>query len=555
MERKFTALICALNSQYIHSALAPWCLLAGVERYCDEGISAEVVEGNVNEDLDVILQRILEHEPLVLGFSCYIWNIRTVRKLIPIIKSECPDTVIILGGPEVSFSAREILSDEPLVDYVISGEGERPFAMLLGAIVRGGSAEGIPGVSYRRDDGLYIAEPHFSDEDPPNPYSEKYFERLENRLAYLETSRGCPFSCAFCLSGCGKPRFFDIERAKQDILLLAGSGVRTVKLVDRTFNANRKRAAELFAFIIENYGAKIPEGVCFHFEIAGDLLDEETLELLTGAPGGLIQFEIGIQSLNGKTLAAVSRKTDIERLKSSIKRLVETGNIHVHVDLIAGLPYEDLESFAESFNGAYELGAHMLQLGFLKLLRGSAMHGNPQKYPGRFSEDPPYEVLETPWLSACDIALLRRTERALNKLYNSGRFRRALAYIFERTGAAPFELFTAFGGQIEDGEKAGLSLDALVELVLDYFGEKEEIDRITLRDMLVCDYLSTNASGQIPLALRVEDPELKRLKKGLKSGKGRRGIARLYSEPCAVFVDYKDKNPVTGEYPLTKIPL
>jgi len=554
MEHSLKAVICALNSQYIHSSLAPWYLLAGVERYCDAEVRAEVVEGNVNEDIDIILHRILEHDFKVLGISCYIWNIRTVRKLIPLIKSKRPDTVIILGGPEVSYSAEGILRDEPLVDFVISGEGERPFALLLGAIARGESAAGIPGVSCRAADGsILLAEPYVPDEDPPNPYSDKYFQRLGNRLAYLETSRGCPFSCAFCLSGCGKPRFFDIERAKRDILLLAHSGARTVKLVDRTFNASRRRAAELFSFIIENYGAEIPEGVCFHFEIAGDLLDEETLNILSKAPAGLIQFEIGIQSLNEKTLEAVRRKTDTGRLMSNIKRLARLGNIHIHVDLIAGLPYEDISSFKDSFNRAFELNAHMLQLGFLKLLRGSAMYENPQKYPGRFSEEPPYEVLETPWLYARDLALLRRTERALNRLYNSGRFRRTLEYILDRTKAAPFDMFMSFGEILPEG--AGLSLDSLVELVLEFFGEKGGIDRITLRDMLVCDYLSTNASGQIPRALRVEDGELKKLTRRLGHAEGRRGVARLYSEPCVVVADYKARNPVTGEYPLTKIPL
>jgi len=555
MEKSLKALICALNSQYVHSALAPWYLVAAVESCCDKGISAEVVEGNVNEELEVIMQRILEREFQVLAFSCYIWNIRMVRELLPRVKSERPDAVIILGGPEVSCGAGEILSEEPLVDYVISGEGELPFALLLGAIARGESAEGIPGLSLRKGGKVCSAEPYVSDSDPPSPYSEEYFKRLGNRLAYLETSRGCPFSCAFCLSGCGKLRFFELERAKREILMLAGSGARAVKLVDRTFNSNRKRAAELFAFVIENFGGKIPEGTRFHFEIAGDLLDDETLELLEKAPAGLIQFEIGIQSLNEKTLKAVRRKTDIERLKSNVKRLVKMGNIHVHVDLIAGLPYEDLSSFAESFNGAYELGAHMLQLGFLKLLRGSAMHMDRQSYPGRFSGEPPYEVLETPWLSAEDIALLRRTEWALNRLHNSGRFRRTLGYVFERTGEKPFEIFTAFGGRIGEGEKAGLSLDSLIGLAMKFFGEKDEIDKMVLRDMLVCDCLSTNASGQIPPALRVEDPGLKRLRKRFESGEGRKGIARLYSEPCAVIADYREKNPVTGEYPLAKVPL
>jgi hypothetical protein len=556
MGQGLRAVICALNSQYVHSSLAPWCLLAGVEAYCVGGIAAEVVEGTVNEDLGEVLSRILEHKPGVVGFSCYIWNIGKTKKLVRLVKRELPEALIILGGPEVSFNAAEILRDEPLVDYVISGEGERPFALLLNAICRGESAQGIPGVSLRTGEEAYATPPHVSEEDPPSPYSERYLAALDGRIAYLETSRGCPFSCAFCLSGgSGNLRFFDMERAKNEMLLLANSGAHTVKLVDRTFNSNRKRAAELFDFIIRNHGIKFPEGVCFHFEIGGDLLDTETIDLLKSAPAGLIQFEIGIQSFNEDTLAAVSRKTDIKRLKSNIKRLTERGNIHVHIDLIAGLPFEGLNSFIESFNAAYELGANMLQLGFLKLLRGSPMHRSRKDYPGVFSESAPYEVRETPWLSAQDLDFLHRTEQVLNRLYNSGRFRRTLAYILDSTAATPFELFSAFAEHLGERGTAGISLNKLNALVFEYFAKKPGIDRMTLRDTLVCDNLATNRSGQVPPVLKVEDPMLKRMKKRLGQAPGRRGVAILYSEPCVVYADYKAKNPVTGEYPLTKIPL
>jgi len=554
MEQKLNAVICALNSQYIHSSLSPWCLLAGVKAYCAEDIAAEVVEGTVNENAEAVLSRIIKHKPEVVGFSCYIWNIGAVKALIRLVKNELPDALILLGGPEVSYNAAEILKDEPLVDYVISGEGERPFALLLNAICQGQSADGIPGVSYRMGGEAVTAQPYVSDEDPPSPYSEQYLGALRGRIAYLETSRGCPFSCAFCLSGYGSVRFFGMERTKREMLLLANSGTRTVKLVDRTFNADRKRAAELFRFIIANYKTAIPEGVCFHFEIGGDLLDTETIDLLGSAPPGLIQLEIGIQSLNAETLDAVNRKTDIGRLKSNIKSISAKGNIHVHVDLIAGLPHEDLSSFADGFNAAYELGADMLQLGFLKLLCGSPMQKNRQSYPGSFNESAPYEVLETPRLSSEELRFLHLTEGALDRLYNSGRFRRTLSYILKQTEVTPFELFSAFGEYL-GGRERGIPLDALVALVFRYFSEKPEIDGMTLRDAMVCDYLATNSSCRLPPALRIEDPELKKIKHGLGSGEGRRAVALLYSEPCAVYADYKNKNPVTGDYALTKIPL
>ncbi len=442
MKNKLTAAICVLNSKYIHSSLAPWCLSAGVDTYCGPEIFAEVVEGTINERLEDVAQRILALNPQVIGFSCYIWNISATKELIRLVKSRLPGAVVALGGPEVSYCAEKLLDGEPEVQYVLSGEGEKPFALLLNAISRGETPENIPGVCYRRDGQAVTVPPCTPEDDPPSPYTSKYLSALKGRIAYLETSRGCPYSCAFCLSGrCGSARFFDLDRAKKELLLLARSGAKTVKLVDRTFNANRRRAIELFRFIIENYGTAIPAGVCFHFEIAGDLLDEETLSLLAQAPVGAMQLEIGLQSFNPKTLAAINRKTDVERLKENIRRLIANSNMHIHIDLIAGLPYEDFASFTESFNTAYSLGPNMLQLGFLKLLYGAPMRENPAEFPCRYNGQPPYEVTQTPWLSEEELLRLHHTEDALERLYNSGRFRRTLSYLLEKSKTTPVVLF------------------------------------------------------------------------------------------------------------------
>ena len=242
--KRITAAIAALNSKYIHSALAPWYLLAGVAAYCGQNVSASVVEGTVNEELTAVAARIINKNPDVVGLGCYIWNIAFIRKLLPVIKDALPDAVVVLGGPEVSYSAGNILREEPLVNYVLSGEGEKPFAFLLNALANGASPDNIPGLCFRRGGDIVISPPCSSDEDPPHPYSAAYLAALGGRIAYLETSRDCPFSCAFCLSGReGSVRYFDIDRAKKDLLLLAGSGTQTVKLVDRTFNANRARSA------------------------------------------------------------------------------------------------------------------------------------------------------------------------------------------------------------------------------------------------------------------------------------------------------------------------
>ena len=556
------AVICMLHSKYIHSALAPWYLLAGVCAHGDRGITAEVAEGTVNMDIQVAAELVVSKKPQVVGLCCYIWNISYIKKLLPILKASLPEAVIILGGPEVSFNPSDVLRELPLADFVISGEGEAPFAYLLNAIYAGLDGTDIPGVCYRTGGVPVIKAPHCPQAIPPSPYCEAYFKALCGRIAYLETSRGCPFNCAFCLSGRdARVRFFPLERAKQELVLLANSGTQTVKLVDRTFNADRQRAREIFSFIIKNYGTLIPRRVCFHFEIAGDLLDDETLALVKTAPSGLIQFEIGLQSFHAETLEALDRKTDITRLKSNIERLMSFGNIHIHVDLIAGLPQEDRPRFAESFNTAYALGPHMLQLGFLKLLHGAAMREDPARFPCAYSAQPPYTVTATPWLTTSELNRLHAVEAVLDRLYNSGRFRRSLTYVLERTDKTPFELFWDAGGFMAPKLKTGVSLDDLTAITFEYFLGLGGVDKAALRDSMVCDRMATNASGKLPSSLRVSDKRLKsaalELERGFlkKTTKVGRGYALLYSENVIVRADYGEKDPVTGTYPITKYPL
>ena len=552
LKEPFSAVICCLNSQYIHSSLAPWCLLAGVKAYGEPGVSARVTEGTVNEPAEAALERILPLNPRAVAFCCYIWNIRRVLEIVRMVKSRLPGTTVILGGPEVSYRAAELLGSEPLVDFVLCGEGELPFALLLNALQSGTGFEKIPGLCRRGENGISISEPYTPCDIPPSPYGEDYFSALNGRIAYLETSRGCPFSCAFCLSGrCGGVRFYPMERAKKELLLLANSGTQTVKLVDRTFNANRERAKELFRFVIQNYGSAIPSGVCIHFEIAGDLLDEETLALLAEAPKGAMQLEIGLQSFNRETLGSVCRKTNLDRLRQNIRRLVANGNMHIHIDLIAGLPKEDISSFGESFDTAYELKPQMLQLGFLKLLYGAPMREQPEQYPCRFSPDPPYEVTETPWLSPRDLSLLHGCEDALDRLYNSGRFRRTLDYLRKVTGLRPFDLFCHFGEFTAAKGTAGISLDSYTAMVFDYFSSLPSVGSGELRDALVCDRLAVNASGKLPAVLRIPGQNLKKaLRQTLGEDAPKRGSALLCSRPALVHADTSSRDPVTGEFQL-----
>ena len=547
------AVICCLNSQYIHSSLAPWCLLAGVRTYADiDIVSATVVEGTINEPSETVLQRILEQKPTAVAFCCYIWNVQMVLVLAEQLKQRMPQLQIIVGGPEVSYRAEDVLQQSS-IDYVLSGEGERPFAALLTALATNGSIADIPGLSYRLDNRVVVGEPFVTRELPPSPYVEEYFETLNGRIAYLETSRGCPFSCAFCLSGrCGGVRYYPLERAEREIIELANSGTKTVKFVDRTFNADRKRAFHIIRFIISHYGIQIPKNVCFHFEVAGDLLDEETVTVLSEAPAGLFQLEIGVQSFHEPTLRAVSRKTDIAKLTKSVRRLLACNTVHIHIDLIAGLPQETLSIFAKSFDKAFSLSPHMLQLGFLKVLHGTPMRECAEQYPCDFSSSPPYEVTGTPWISESHLIQLHRVECVLDRMYNSGRFRRTLEYLLQSTGRSPFALFNRLADYLPDER---MSLDAYTERVYAACCMLDGVDAEILRDRMVCDRLATNASGIVPAFLHRDEKERKRLKRLADSdARFRRvdGIKRgtALVEGRLVYADYDKPHPVTGEYAL-----
>lgn len=542
------AVVVAVNSKYIHSSLAPWYLAAAAE-------GVRVVEGTINEPQDALLSRIVQTSPDLMAFSCYIWNIGCVTELIPQVRKALPDTKILLGGPEVSYRPEDALRKTG-ADFVLGGEGEEPFARFLDQFP---DPKNVPGLSYRDGEGFVIALPYLTESIPKSPYTEDYFAALNGRIAYLETSRGCPFSCAFCLSGrCGKPRFFPIDRAKEELVLLANSGTKTVKLVDRTFNANPARAYELWQFLRDEL-PRLPEDVCFHFEVGGDLLDDKTLDLLSTFPAGRIQLEIGLQSFSERTLSAVCRKTDTTRLTANIRRLVEMGNIHIHIDLIAGLPYEDYATFAQSFDAAFDLRPQMLQLGFLKLIYGSKMREEREVYPCTYSETAPYEVTETPWISNAELKRLHRIEDVLERMYNAGRFRETVEYLLTATNLPPFALFE----RIADGVgaiPAGTTLNRFTEILLPVLQSLPTVDADALRDALVIDRLATDASGRLPLCLDPKDGRIAALRRMLdevpetrRPENVRRGMALLKSKPYAVYADYIAPHPVTGRYTIKKV--
>ena len=530
-------IISCLNSKYVHASLSPWCLLAGVREFSENTYDILVMESTINSDAEAFADKIINEKPYVVAFSCYIWNIKKTLEICSMIKRN-HDCKIILGGPEAAYRPKDILERYEFIDFVLSGEGEWTFPDFLDNM--NGDLSFATGLTYRKNNEIItIHEKNYAD-TPPSPFCDEFFKSLNGRITYIETARGCPYRCAFCLSGrCSPLRFFDIQRVKNDIIKLSQSGTQTVKFVDRTFNANAKRANEILIFIKENYGKEIPENVCFHFEIAGDILKESTLEILSSMPCGAVQLEIGMQSFNEETLKIINRKTDTNKLIENIRKLISFNNMHIHIDLIAGLTGEDLKSFKNSFNIAYSFKAHMLQIGFLKLLYGADMRENREKYPCTFTDEPPYEVTSTPWLSFDEIKMLKNCEDAVDRLYNSGRFLFTLEYLTEEVGISPFDLFNDFGNSV-NGNK--MQLCDYAEKLYQFFCGK--CDKEILREKILCDLLCCSSSVQIPDIFKIKDPFYKKAKKYfIENADKNIKIAILYSKNQVFAVNQsKEKN-------------
>lgn len=536
--------LATLNSKYIHSCLSLWCLKAGVEAFCTKKHNIDVVESTVNADINEFIENITAVSPDVVAFSCYIWNTEKILSVCNVLKSAI-DCKIILGGPEVQYRQGDILNNYPCVDYVLSGEGEWTFSSFIEALTAEKSFDNCEGLSFRKSGKIISVPCKTYKETPPSPYCDEYFQKLNGRITYIESSRGCPFRCAYCLSGgMSGLRYFDFEQVCTDIIRLSESGTKTVKFIDRTFNADSKKANRILNFIKTNYGTRIKQDVCFHFEIAADILTDDTFDILSTMPCGLIQLEIGIQSFNNKTLEAINRKSDLTKVFNNISKLISLKNMHIHIDLIAGLPYEGFESFKNSFNTAYSLKADMLQLGFLKLLYGADMRENSQRYPCTFSPNPPYEITETPWLKPDDIKRLKGCEEALDRLYNSGRFLITLDYLVNDKGFDAFELFCDFGGSYNFSK---IGLTEFIGLLYSHL--KDKCDENLLRESILCDIASLPVNIHIPTELTVYDKNYKKIMKQYTEllHKNVR-IVILYSKR-KVFVVHTDKqDKINGRF-------
>ena len=454
-------LLAAINAKYIHSNLGIYSLKTYGEKMLKEWGLAEqaeisLAEYTINHQMEQILQDIYKRKPDVIGFSCYIWNISYVKVILADIKKVLPDVKIWAGGPEVSYHGEAFLKEEPAVDLVMMGEGEITFAHFLKALLEGEDLKQVPGLMVRNADGTFTDTGFRQVMDMsqiPFPYAFMDMKELEHRIIYYESSRGCPFSCAYCLSSIDKKlRFRSLDLVLPELEWFLQATVPQVKFVDRTFNCKKSHAMAIWQYIRDH-----DNGVTnFHFEIAADLLDKDELDLLSTMRPGLVQLEIGVQSTNEKTLEAIRRKTDIEEIREITETINSWHNIHQHLDLIAGLPWEDLESFKKSFNDVYEMEPEQLQLGFLKVLKGSYMEELIPTCDLLYSAAPPYEVLCTKWLSYGDVLELKDIEEMTEVHYNSRQFTCTLKEL-EKEFDTPYEMFSFMAGYYNKNHLFGIS--------------------------------------------------------------------------------------------------
>ena len=430
-----------LNSKFIHSSLALRYLKAYGEAH---GQAYDIVEYTINMPVLHILSDITEHDIDILGFACYIWNIEMTLHVVDMVKAVRPDIKIVLGGPEVSFTADELLERCPNIDYIVQGEGEEAFHALVTALHLGndGLDPVIPGVRGRRDGSILgsLEAVEVSDlSSIPFPYTEEDMEDLEHKIIYYESSRGCPFSCQYCLSGNKNTvRFFPQERTLEELQWFIDHGVKQVKFVDRTFNCAPHHHRPLMEFMRDS-----DTDMNFHLEMEPELMTEWETNILCETPPGRIQIEVGVQSTHKKTLDAINRYNDWPYIQKSIRPIIQAGRTHVHMDLIVGLPHEDFNRFGQSFNDLFSLQPHALQIGFLKLLKGSGVR-RMREY--KYVADPlaPYEVLSTHVLPYDDVRFLKYFEDVFERFYNSERFRTTFGYIGQQLIHGETDAFTYF---------------------------------------------------------------------------------------------------------------
>ena len=479
-------LLAACNAKYIHSNLAVYDLKAYSSDYDEHVILREYT---INQPKDEILKDIYSSGADVVCFSCYIWNISFVRELIRDLVKILPKTAFWAGGPEVSYDAEKFLTEMPEMTGVMVGEGEKTFHDLLEFYIDGkDSLEEISGIAYRTGDKIIHNGWRELMDLSAIPFVYEHLEKFENRIIYYESSRGCPFSCSYCLSSIDKKlRFRDLELVKKELQFFLDHRVPQVKFVDRTFNCKHEHAMTIWKYILEH-----DNGVTnFHFEISADLLREEEMELMSQMRPGLIQLEIGVQSTNPETIRAIHRHMDLKKLEHCVNRVHSFRNIHQHLDLIAGLPYEDYDTFHQSFNDVYQMKPDQLQLGFLKVLKGSLMQKEAEGYGIVYKEKEPYEVLSTNWLTYGEVLKLKMVESMVEVYYNSGQFWHTLEYLvpFEKDA---FTFYEKLGSFYEKKGYSEISHSRMrrYEILLEYLQEETDVPtEVAAQKMLYDLYL------------------------------------------------------------------
>ena len=544
-------LLAACNAKYIHSNLAVYDLQAYASEYADHIILKEYT---INQQKDDIMRDIYLEHPDVVCVSCYIWNLSFVKELMADLTKILPDADFWAGGPEVSYDAEKFLTENPEFKGVMAGEGEETFRELAGYYVEKDpqNLKDMTGVCYRDGDQIIHNGWRQIMDLSKIPFIYKDLSDFKNRIIYYESSRGCPFSCSYCLSSIDKKlRFRDTEMVKKELQFFIDNKVPQVKFVDRTFNCKHDHAMAIWKYINEH-----DNGVTnFHFEISADLLREEELQEMSTMRPGLIQLEIGVQSTNPDTIKAIHRTMDFGKLKGIVERIHSFGNIHQHLDLIAGLPYEDYDSFRHSFNDVYALKPQQLQLGFLKVLKGSHMMEMCQEYGIVYKTREPYEVLSTKWLDYDHVLKLKTVENMVEVYYNSGQFQNTLEYL-EGFFPDAFSIYERLGNFYMEKGYGDVSHTRMrrYEILLEFLENVPEISQDRVKDRMVYDlYLRENlksrpgfAKDQKPFERQIWD-----FRKREKVAKN--AHVEVFADGTVLLFDYADRNPLTNNARVTDV--
>ncbi len=489
-------LLVTLDSKFIHANLA----VRYLKKFCkDDDFDIEIKEFTINQKQEYILGEIFSANAELICFSSYVWNIEYIKEIAYIIKEAKNNVRILCGGPEVSFEVEKFMNDQSFIDYVIFGEGELTFREFLLEYQKScPNLKTIKGLAYRENDKVAINENRelITNLDMINyPYEED--DNFQDKIIYYESSRGCPFCCSFCMSSIDKRmRTFSLDRVKKDLSLLLNTGARQIKFVDRTFNADYKRSMEIMDFIVKHN----KNNMTIHFEITADIINDEFLNYVKKLPVNMFQFEIGVQSLNGETLAEINRRMNIQRLNEVVECIESGRNIHIHLDLIAGLPYEGYESFKTSFDGIHKLHAEKIQLGFLKVLKGTKIYEDIKKHEIRYRNVSPYEVICTKYISAEEILKLKNIEEQVDKYYNEKYFESSLGYILKNLfPESAFEFYEDFSVYWQQNNlyKMSHSRKKLYKILFDYVKYNDKLTD----EFVYClryDYVFNNQQEELP---------------------------------------------------------